>query len=159
VAVISLVLGLAGPAAADKLRPTSDLDGNYVEIGPLGTLVHVADEWDGGFGGEIAVLRVREHAPLSAIGLGLGAMRFAKADNGRLWADVMVANRPLLGTLVGVSGGVALEIDDVVPPRWGAQGTLWIFAGIVPYLRIGSIQKTGIFIDLGIKVALPAFRW
>lgn len=154
-----VVLAATGPAGAEPLRATRDMDGSYVEIGPLGSLVRVAEKWDGGFGGELAVVRLREHAPLSALGLAAGAMRFAHADNYRVWADVLVANRPLLGVLVGMSGGAVVELDEVVPPRWGAQGTLWFFAGVVPYVRLGSVQKTGIFIDFGIKVALPAFRW
>ena len=158
--ILGLILTWSAPAAARPLRATNDLDGNYVGIGLIINAVRMEGGWDGGFGGEISLTRVRENQPLSALGIAAGAMHFAKRDNnGRLWADLSLANRTLMGFTWGLSGGLSVEIDDLAPPRWGGHGTLWIFAGVIPYVRIGAVENTGIFMDFGVRVALPAFRW
>lgn len=162
---VAVLCILPHTAWADQLTRGSDvtatsasLDGIYVALGPVASAVYRAGDWDGGFGGELSLWRVRERAPLAAIGLGLGALRLAEGGSGRLWGDLQVATARPLGCVVGLGVGPVVEVDQTIPPRWGAQGTLWIFAGAIPYVRLGMAQKNGLYLDFGIKVALPALR-
>ena len=157
---ICLTLAVAnGTATAKPLRPIGDLDGNYVGIGLIANAVHMEGAWDGAFGGEISLSRIREEKPVAVLGLALGGMHFAKGDNGRLWAELTAANRTFFGFTWGICGGLTVEVDELDPPRWGGHGTLWLFAGVIPYVRIGAVENTGVFMDFGVKVTLPAFRW
>jgi hypothetical protein len=146
-----------GPGAS--LRSPANLDGVYLALGPVGALVHVEDDWDGAFGGELSLWRVRERQLISGVGIGLGGHKFSERDGGRLWGEISAAHRTPLGLALGVAAGVATEVDDLITPRWGAYGSLWLFAGVLPYVRVGSVQTSGAFVDLGIKIALPAIRW
>ena len=154
----------AAQAAEDPLE-TDSLDGFYLTIGPVMNAVRATGSWDASFGGEALLMRVREGSRLTAAGVGLGAARYARAadrgldrGSGRIWADFHLATRPLGGPVVGIGIGAAAEVDPVIAPRWGAQLTVWVFAGVIPFLRIGTVQKNGAYIDFGIKVALPAVR-
>ncbi len=150
---------------AERALETDDLDGFYITLGPVMNAVRASGVWDASFGGEALLMRVRERAALSAAGIGLGAARYARAGDrgvdrgsGRVWADFHLATRPLGGPVVGIGIGAAADIDPVIAPRWGAQLTIWAFVGVIPFVRIGTIQKNGAYIDFGIKVALPAVR-
>jgi hypothetical protein len=161
-AIFTLVAGIAAgpaPAAAEKLRSTRDLDGIHLALGPVGSAVHTGGSWDGAFGGEISLTRVTERRPLAAIGLGIGGARFSERAAGRLWAELSVATRRPLDVPIGLSVGPTAEVDQVIPPRWGAQATLWVYAGVIPYLRVGGVEKSGRFVELGLKIPLPAIRW
>ena len=152
----------AQPAApAATLPDTANLDGVYLALGPVASAVYApeGDTWDGGFGGELMLVRVQERAALGALGIAAGGVRFAQAGNGRLWADVFVGNERWLGIALGVSAGVTAEVGDVQAPRLGWQATVWGFAGVIPYVRIGSVEKSGAFVDAGIKITLPAVHW
>ncbi|MCG8420256.1 MAG: hypothetical protein MJE77_20180 [Proteobacteria bacterium] len=152
------------PASAEV--DSGDLDGFYIALGPVASAVCEGGAWDGGFGGEISLVRVRERGLLTALGVGLGAVRFARAARddtlgggiGRAWADVQLGISCWPGPACGIGAGLAAEIDSITPPRWGAQATFWIFMGVIPFIRIGTVQKDGAYIDFGIKVALPAVR-
>jgi hypothetical protein len=146
-------------ASAEPLRSPTDLDGVYLALGPVGALVRSDGAWDGAFGGEASIWRVREHEILSAAGLGFGGQKFAEGNGGRLWADVLAAHRTAFGVAIGLGAGVTAQIDEVVPPKWGGHGTLWVYAGIVPYVRVGGVEGRGVFVDVGLKVVLPALRW
>jgi hypothetical protein len=160
-AVLCWCAAISRPAAADdapRLRSTADLDGIYLALGPAGGAVYTRSSWDSGFGGEISLVRVREQEFLGALGLGIGGIRFATEDRGRIWADVQLGSRRPLGLGAGLNAGVTAELDAVIPPRWGAQATLWVFLGVLPYVRVGTIQQSGLFVDLGVKIALPVLR-
>jgi hypothetical protein len=161
VATLCWCCAVSLPAAAEdapRLRPVADLDGVYLTLGPTGGAVYTQEGWDSGFGGEISLVRVREQDVLGALGLGLGGIRFTTEDQGRIWADVQLGSRRPLGLGAGVSAGVTAEIDAVISPRWGAQATLWVFLGVIPYVRVGTVQRSGLYVDLGVKIALPVFR-
>ena len=149
------------PSPQNPLPEVANLDGLYLTLGPVAAAVytHGEHDWDGGFGGELMLLRVRENNVLSAIGLAAGGVHFAEAGNGRLWGDVVLANKTALGLGVGISGGLAVEVGDLQKPRFGWQATLWVYAGVIPYIRLGSLEQTGTFVDVGLKITLPALRW
>ncbi len=151
--------GAPAPVAAGPLRWTADLDGNYLALGPLGAATRVENAWDGAFGAEASLFHVSEHRRISAIGLAFGGMRFSEREGGRLWAEGLFATRRPFDLAIGLSLGAVTEVDDVSPPRWGAQAGIWVFAGVIPYFRVGTIQRSGVFIDFGLKIALPTFRW
>jgi hypothetical protein len=154
----------APPTETSSPRPgalpsAADLDGLYVAVGPVGSAISIEGAWTGGFGGELTVARVCERRALAAIGGAAGALRFAERDGGLVWVDALVGTRRLLGIPVGVSGGLAVQVDEVVPPRFGAHATLWVWAGVQPYVRVGELERSGRFVEAGVKIPLPAIRW
>ena len=164
---------LTGPAAAvaddtvpaqpePALRYTGDLDGNYVFLGPLGGAVQIEATWDGAFGAQLGVMRVRERQVVSAAGVMVAASRYSARDGGRVWLEAVVGTRRIPGlgrTLVGLSAGPGVELGTVQHPRGGVTGTAWVFAGVVPYVRGGTFDEAGSFVEIGLAIALPVGRW
>lgn len=151
----------ASAARAETSGPRSpaSLDGTYLVLGPMGGAVRLGGSWDSGFGGALSLVRVREQAGLALVGADVGGLRLARGDHGLVWADLLAGSRRLAGLLLGLGVGVSAELSPVFSTRWGGQATLWMFAGITPYARIGVVQRGGTYVDFGIKVALPAFRF
>jgi hypothetical protein len=164
VLVLALLLSLgraaaAEPRAGQELAATANLDGLYLAAGPLGGGAVSQDGWTGTFGGEVILVRVRERRPLAALGLVAGAVRYADVERGRLSVDLLAGTRRPFGVALGIQAGGLVEVDEIRRPRPGVQGTLWLYAGILPYVRAGTIQETGAFFELGLRIPLPAFRW
>jgi hypothetical protein len=136
--------------------PSWDLDGLYLWIGPLGAATRVDSVWDSTIGGDLSIVRVREHEPLGAIGATLGGSRWTERGGGRIWLDAVVGTR--LGRMVGLTAGPILELDELSHPRFGASAGLWAFLGVTPYLRAGSVQNLGGFVEIGLHIALPVIR-
>jgi hypothetical protein len=156
---VSLVLAFAaGPAAADPPRPIADLDGLYLWLGPAGAATYQEGVWESTWGGSAAVLRIRERAPLGAVGATVAAAHYAGSDGGRLWLDGVVGTR-LAGRMVGLAGGPALELGADHHPRWGASVALWAFVGLTPMLRLGALDERGVFVEVGAHLTLPVRRW
>jgi hypothetical protein len=70
----------------------------------------------------------------------------------------VAGTRRLGGRMLGISLGPALELGASRHPRPGAAVTLWWFTGVTPYVRAGALRDTGGFIELGVALALPAWR-
>jgi len=162
--LLSLGLLVAGTAHADpapvpRLRAASDLDGLHIWIGPVGAATHVEGEWDSAWGGTVAAIRIRERAPLGAIGAWLGGAHYALRDGGRVWLDGVVGTRRLGGRMLGAGAGPVVELGDLRHPRVGAQASIWCFAGVVPYARLGVLEATGSFVEVGISLSVPAVRF
>ena len=147
------------PADVDPMPTVQDLDGVYFLLGPVASAVYSSDDWDGGIGGEVLLVRVQERRTIAGYGLGAGAIRLVEGDKGRLWADAMVGTKRLFDVGLGLSAGVTAEVGDTQAARLGWQATVWGYAGVIPYLRVGQVRTSGTFVDAGIKIALPAFRW
>ncbi len=157
---IALVVGLPVTAAADPpLRASSDLDGLHVWLGPVGAATRIEGGWDSAWGGNLAVLRVRERAPLAIAGVWFGAAHYAVRDGGRAWIDGVVGTRRLGARMLGAAAGPVIELGDLHHPRVGAQTSIWCFAGVVPYARAGVLQTSGVFVEVGISLSVPAFRF
>ncbi len=146
-------------ASAQSMRSTADLDGIYLAVGPIAAVVRGTDGWDGAFGGELTLVRVAERRPVAAWALNLGGARFGTRNAGRLWLEGMVGTRRLVGVVVGVAAGPTVEVDEQIPPRAGIQGSVWLYAGVLPYLRVGAVRNGGRFVEIGLKLSLPAVRW
>ena len=142
---------------ADHPADTNDLDGTYVWLGPTGAASHIAMIWDSAIGASLAVVRVRERAPLAAIGGSLGAAKWTARDGGRIWLDGLAATS-VWGHLVGVSAGPILELAELHHPRFGGSVGVWGFAGVTPFARLGAIQDLGTFVEVGLHFALPVLR-
>lgn len=176
--ILACLLAVMGTAAADPVtptipdapaaprtvvvppatfRPSWDLDGTYLWLGPIGAASFVDDKWDSTFGGEAAVVVVREGAPVGAAGVNLGASRWTERGGGRVWLDGLVGTR-LLGRMLGASVGPILELSELAHPRLGASIGVWGFAGITPFARAGAVSNLGMFAELGIHIALPVLR-
>ncbi|MFT3691524.1 MAG: hypothetical protein QM831_00165 [Kofleriaceae bacterium] len=139
------------------LPDSSNLDGNYLWLGPSGAATYIDGEWDTVFGIDASILRVREHEPLAVIGGTIGATHYASRSGGRLYAE-LVAGTELDGHAVGVTAGPLLDLSDTEHPKVGGSVGLWGFVGIAPYVRAGAVQTLGSFVEIGIHIALPVIR-
>jgi hypothetical protein len=137
--------------------PSWDLDGVYLWLGPVGAASYVDAQWDSTFGGEAALVVVRERERLALVGVNLGASRWTVRGGGRVWLDGLIGSRPL-GRMVGASIGAILELSDFARPRIGASIGVWAFAGVTPFVRIGAVSDLGMFAELGLHIALPVLR-
>lgn len=140
-----------------NLRPSWNLDGLYVWLGPTGAASHVDADWDSTFGGDLAIVRVRERALVSAIGIDAGASMWTARGGGRIWADAVIGTR-IGKRIYGLTAGPLVEFADTQHPRYGASVGTWAFFGITPFVRIGAVQELGAFVDVGVHIALPVFR-
>jgi hypothetical protein len=152
--IIVAVLIASAPVAAGELRETT-IDGLYVTAGPLAAGTRIGGEWTSGVGLELSIVGVREHALPAAWGVCGGWHSYTERAGGRIWLEAEVAVKRPLPFAVGLGIGPALEVDRIRPARPGAQATLWIFAGIVPYVRVGALRESGGFVELGVMAKLP----
>jgi hypothetical protein len=158
-------LCLASTADADPdppkaaLRSVSDLDGLHLFVGPIGAATFVEDTWDSAWGGNVALIRVREHAWLGTAGAWIGAAHYGATDGGRVWIEGVAGSRRVLGRMIGVGGGPVVELSDQRHPRLGGQASIWCFAGVVPYARVGVLEASGSFVELGVSLSIPTLRF
>lgn len=156
---MSAVLAFAvAPAAAEPPRPTADLDGTYLWLGPAGSANYQEARWDSAWGGGAALLRVREARAVGVLGGWIGGLHYAGEDGGRVWADLVVGTR-LGGRMLGLAAGPAVELGSDHHPRLGASVAAWAFAGLTPMVRVGFLDEAGAFVELGAHLTLPALRW
>lgn len=161
-ALFAAALAAIAPGRAEGRKPPrspADLDGIYLTLGPIGAATRVEGDWFSSAGAELSVVYVREKCYPAAVGVAGGGISFAGREGGRLWAEAEVAfNRPLpFG--VGLGAGLVAEVDANRPARLGPQATLWVFAGIIPYFRMGTVEETGSFVELGVMIKIPARRF
>ena len=140
-----------------NFTPSWDLDGTYLWLGPLGAASHVDAQWDSTFGADLALVVVRENAPLALVGGNLGASRWTERGGGRVWVDGLLGTH-LVGHMLGISLGPIVELSELAHPRPGASIGVWGFAGITPFARLGAVADHGIFAEIGIHIALPVLR-
>lgn len=138
-------------------RPTWDLDGLYLWLGPVGAASYVDARWDSTFGAEASLGVVHEGAALGLIGINLGASRWTRREGGRIWLDGLVGTR-VLGRMIGASLGPLVELSDLARPRFGASIGVWGYAGIAPFARLGGVSDLGMFAELGVHIALPVLH-
>jgi hypothetical protein len=139
-------------------RDSSNLDGVYVWLGPSAAATYTASNWDSVFGGDLAVTRVREQELLGAVGGDVGFTKYTANDGGRVWLDALAGTRVSSRVMVGVSAGPIVELADLHHPRVGASVGLWAFAAVTPFVRVGAVDETGRFVEIGVRIALPVFR-
>lgn len=162
---LGIMVGSVGQARGDaaapplKLRAASDLDGLHLFVGPIGAATHVGGDWDSAWGGSLVLLRVREQAWLGTAGAWLGGAHYAATDGGRLWLDGVIGTRRLVGRMIGVGAGSVVELGQLQHPRLGAQASIWCFAGVVPYARLGVLDASGPFVELGVSLSIPTLRF
>jgi hypothetical protein len=130
-----------------------------VAVAPVGSAIHRERSWDGGFGGEIVAGSLADGRALAGWGAAAGGVVFAEAGGGRIWLELAAATRWPLGFLVGLAAGPTVALDELRHPRVGAQATAWVYAGVSPYVRVGSVADSGAFVELGVRVPLPVLRW
>jgi hypothetical protein len=138
-------------------RPSWDLDGLYLWLGPVGAASHVESKWDSTFGAEAAVVVVHEAAALGMYGADLGASRWTERGGGRIWLDGVVGTR-WSGRMIGASLGPMVELSDLARPKLGASIGVWGYVGIAPFVRVGAVSDLGMFAELGVHIALPVLH-
>lgn len=149
----------ADSATVPKPRSASNLDGLHIWLGPIGAATHIEGEWDSAWGGTVAAIRIRERARLGAVGAWLGGAHYALRNGGRIWIDGVAGTRWLGGKMLGIAAGPVVELGDLHHPRVGGQATIWCFAGVVPYARLGVLEASGSFVEVGISLSVPALRF
>jgi hypothetical protein len=137
----------------------ADEPDHFLALAAIGSAVRVEGAWDGAWGGEVGFGQMRDAPVLSAWAASVGLVGFTARSGGRLWSELTVGTRWPTGTLVGIGAGPAVELDRIRTPRWGGQVTVWAFAGVVPYARVGALDPGGVFVDVGLRIAFPAVRW
>jgi hypothetical protein len=159
VTVVPDAPGVPRPVVVPRatFRPSWDLDGTYLWLGPIGAASYVDAKWDSTFGGEAAAVIVHEREPLGLVGINLGASRWTERGGGRVWVDGLVGTQ-LIGRMMGASLGPILELSELAHPRLGASIGVWGFAGITPFARVGAVSNLGMFAELGVHIALPVLR-
>jgi hypothetical protein len=145
------------PARADELA--ADRLDHFAAVAAVASAVHVEGTWDGGFGGELGVGRLSDRRGLALWAASVGLLGFSERTGGRAWAELAVGTRWPTGVPVGIGLGPAVELDDIRRPRWGGQATLFVFAAVVPYVRVGAVDDGGLFADVGVRIAFPVIRW
>lgn len=145
---------VVGPA---HFLPTSNLDGFYIWLGPTLAASHLDGELDSTFGGELAIVRVKEQHALAVLGGSVGASKWTTRDGGHVWLDAVVGTRAL-GPAMGLTVGPFIELAELAHPRLGASIGVWMFTGVTPFVRVGVVQDSGVVAEVGLHIALPVFR-
>lgn len=127
----------------------------FVALAAVGSAVRVEEAWDTGFGGEVGVGRSTDGLVVAS----LGGIAYSEEERGRVWGELSLGTRWPTGWLVGVGGGPVVELDQIRAPRLGGQATVWVLAGVVPYVRVGGVEEGGMFADVGVRIAFPAISW
>ncbi len=149
---------------APPLPPTAaDLDGLHLWLAPTGGYTEAPSgggaDGDSYVGLELAVTRIRERELLGTAGLIVGAGRYASSDAGRIWAHALAGTRRGTGWMIGATAGPILELSPISRPRLGASAGLWMFVGVVPFVRVATLEGRGVFAEAGLSIALPVVRW
>jgi hypothetical protein len=152
---------IAGGAGAMQAPARSETESrsHFVAVVLLGSAVRSEGQWDSAFGGELSAGALCDRCSVAAWAASAGFVGFSRGSRARVSASAAVGTRRVTGLLIGLAGGPVVELDDERRPRAGAEGSLWAFAGVVPYVRVGAVQKGGLFVDIGLRIPLPAGRW
>jgi hypothetical protein len=164
VATLLCAPALALPAQADSGAPArppgqAESASHFLALTVLGSAVRAEGEWDSAFGGEVAVGALRAGDALAAWAAGIDFVAYSERSGGRVTLEGALGTRWPTGVLLGLAGGPMIELDDFRRPRAGGQLSVWIFAGVVPYVRAGTVEDSGFFVDLGLRIPLPVLRW
>ena len=158
------MLPLVGTVSRAHAQPaslpfTGDLDGGYVWLGVTGAATHDEDGWDSLFGVQTAVLRVRERARLTVVGVGLAGARIATTDRWRVSLDGVIGTAIGSRIKAGLALGPMLDLAELQHARVGAGGMAWLFVGLTPYVRFGVLVDGTTYVDVGAQLDLPVARW
>jgi hypothetical protein len=164
ISLLFLCCGTWSAAAESRATAASDdrseSPSHFLAVVLIGSAVRLEGEWDGAFGGELSVGELRgDRSSLAAWAAAIGFLAFSERDGGRASAEVAVGTRWPIGLLVGISGGPVIELAETRNPRAGGQVSLWAYAGVSPYVRFGAVEMSGVFLDVGLRIPLPAGRW
>lgn len=157
-AVAALAIPARVQAAPTPLPTAAAIHDTFIAIGPVAAAVYAPGGWRGAFGGEILFGRMDESSVVTVAAVTLGAADLSNGDRGRMWAEGVLGTRRVLGITGGVSAGLAVEFHPVEPPDLGAHASLWVYAGVVPYIGVARIAGAT-SIDFGIRLPLPAKTW
>jgi hypothetical protein len=155
VLVAAVVPGLAGSAHGDELRSPSNLDGWYLTLGPVAAAAHVEGDWISAVGGEISIVHLAEQKIPAVLGVSGGGVSYGSLPGGRLWLEAEVGLERPLPFALGLALGATAQVDRTDPPRLGIQATLWAIGGVVPYVRVGTVEVNGTYLELGVMLKVP----
>ncbi|MBP6630858.1 MAG: hypothetical protein KBG28_22990 [Kofleriaceae bacterium] len=151
----------AGPAWADQatLRPSGHPDADLLWLGATGAVWHDAAGADSAFGGHLAWTRLRQHGRVPVVGLGAAVVRPARASTARLTLEGLAGRRLRPWLALGLSLGPALELRQNAPARAGVTGSLWLFAGVSPFVRATTTTDGATVLEAGLEIAVPVARF
>lgn len=165
VCVLSL-FGVSAPARAQDapylslVRFPSD---THVLLGPSVAAVHRDQAWDSEVGAQLQLHRRRQSPVLSALGLSLSVATFAEYEGIRLGLDLYAGTRLINDVPVGVAMGPVADVFLDHRPRGGIRTSLWLYAGVVPYISLASMHGLGapggIDLQVGLKIPFSLVHW
>ena len=151
----ALALAFGAAARADELPSPSDLDGWYLTIGPIAAAAHVHGRWISAIGGEASLVRLGERRVPAVLGVCGGGVSYSSLPGGRFWLEAEIGLEDPLPFALGLAVGATAEVNRVDPPRFGVEATLWALGGFVPYVRVGTLEIVGSFVEMGVMLKVP----
>ncbi len=158
VALLVLIATSSGRADEGTVTKVTN-DGFYLTLGPVGGATRIEGGWFSAFGLEASVVRLTEGQIPALVGAAFGGASYAGRAGGRFWLEGEAAIYDPLPVAIGIGVGPCAEIGRAIPTHLGVQGTLWVFAGVVPFVRAGTLAGTGGFIEVGVMIKVPAVRF
>ena len=148
-----------GTAEADGGWQTNHLrrPSLHLALGPTIAGTRLDSGWDSQVGGELHLVHLTPDNRIALLGAAVGVANFSRTRATRLSLDLYsgVALSPDFTLGLGVAPFVDLFADH--RPLGGARATLWIHAGIAPYLSVSQRWGLGTSgnVDLSIGLRIP----
>ncbi|MCP4449795.1 MAG: hypothetical protein GY811_31355 [Myxococcales bacterium] len=119
--------------------------------------IHLEGAWDSLVGGEVHLARLSRTSPLAAIGTTLGIASFAKTDGARLQLESYVGLRLSSDITLGIAIGPLVDFYPAHRPRVGAGGSIWLHAGVAPYVALTRSWGLGAsdHLDISMGMRIP----
>lgn len=134
----------------------------HFALGPTVSALHRSSAWDSKVGAGAYLAWDRPSSSISTLGTLVELSGFGGTDATRLTADLFLGIQ-LSDFSVGIGIGPLLDLFPNHRPQYGVRSTVWLFAGITPYLSISSISGLGApedpEIEVGLKIPFPAISW
>ncbi len=107
--------------------------------------------------------RQRKERLLASLGLSAGVASFARYRAFRLNLDAYAGTEIIENLPFGLALGPVVDLFHTHEARTGAQGTLWIYAGLAPYLRVTAMYglgaPAGMEFELGLRIPFSLRHW
>ncbi len=135
----------------------------HLALGPTIAGTHLDSGWDSQVGGEVHFVQIAPASPLTIRGAALGVGNFARSGATRLSLD-LYSGLPLSPDFT-LGLGVAPFVDLFAEhrPLTGVRGTLWIHAGVAPYVSVSRRWGLGASgateMSIGMRIPFSVFRF
>ncbi len=154
-----------GTAQAERGRQTNHLSrpSLHLALGPTIAGTRLDSGWDSQVGGELHLVHLTPSRHIAIHGAALGVANFSRTRATRLSLDLYTGVALSADFTLGL--GVAPFVDLFADhrPLGGARATLWIHAGIAPYLSVSKVWGLGasgtMDLSLGLRIPFSVIRF